>query len=118
MNKITFWVKKYSTQIIIFLMIVLMLKECKSCSKNRQYQHYKIQYEYNLDSIHNALIMLKDTDTKIINKLSDSIAALQYENKLLKSVMDDVKKDKEYYRKQNNSLTNMANKLVKKDTIK
>ena len=37
---------------------------------------------------------------------------------MLKAIISEVKNDKEYYKKQNRNLVNMANNLSKKDTIK
>jgi hypothetical protein len=57
--------------------------------------------------------------TAIVNKqLSDSINILKYEKGVLETAVADAKKDKEYYRKQNRNLANMAENLSKKDINK
>ena len=118
MNNLKYWIKKYSSSIIIFLLIILFFKSCKSCSTERR-------YEYNLRHINEAYINTVDSLSVLViktsadnKKLSDSINVLQYENSVLKSVITDIKEDKEYYRRQNKNLTNMAENLIKKDTIK
>ena len=121
MNKIKTWIKEHYMLIIICLLILMMLKSCKSCSAERRFEYTINKYNYIIDSVNNITDSLKHTiDTKnIINKqLIDSINTLKYENNILRSVIDDTKKDKEYYRKQNRNLVNVAENLSKKDTIK
>lgn len=118
MKELKYWLNKYSTTIICFLMILLLFKSCKSCSTDKR-------YEYNIKNKTEHYINIIDSMQVIINeqslnnsRLKDSIMTLQYENNILMTVIDDVKQDKEYYRKQNRNLVNMAENLSKKDTIK
>ena len=101
MNNLKYWIKKYSSSIIIFLLIILFFKSCKSCSTERRYEynlkHINEAYINTVDSL-SVLVIKTSTDNK---KLSDSINVLQYENSVLKSVITDIKEDKEYYRRQN-----------------
>lgn len=117
-KEIKYWISKYSTYIISFLIAVILLKSCKSCTTEKRYE-YNIKHKHELyttaiDSL-TTVIDIKAADNKL---LLDSINILQHENKLLKTVVDDIKQDKEYYRKQNRNLANMAENLTKKDTIK
>ena len=124
-KEIKYWVNKYSTYIITILIAVLFLKSCKSCSTEKRYE-YNIKQTTNvytniIDSLNkrtDSMQVVIDKEAIINKQLSDSINTLKYENNLLKSVIDDTKKDKEYYRKQNRNLATMAENLTKKDTIK
>ena len=114
MKEIIYWIKKYSMTIITILIALLLLKSCKSCSSERKYEYTKAKYNYTIDSMQ-LVIESKIYDNKLLN---DTINNLRHENSLLKDVITDVKKDKEYYRKQNRNLANVAENLSKKDTIK
>ena len=117
MNKVKEWIKKYSLIIIICLIVLLFGKTCSNNSNKRRHEYTINKYEYTIDSISN------------INKqLTDSIIMLNHENKILNDVLVDVKKDKEYYIKQNRNLVNVVNdanaavknlshKSNKKDTL-
>ena len=121
MNKLKMWIKDHYKLIIICLLILMMLKSCKSCSAERRFEYTINKYNYIIDSVNNITDSLEYTiDTKniFIKQLIDSINTLKYENNILKVVIDDTKKDKEYYRKQNSNLATMAENLTKKDTIK
>lgn len=114
MNKIKTWIKEHYMLIIICLLMTLIFKGCKSCSSERKYEYTKAKYNYTIDSMQ-LVIESKIYDNKLLN---DTINNLRHENSLLKDVIIDVKKDKEYYRKQNRNLANVAENLSKKDTIK
>lgn len=124
-KEIKYWISKYSTPIITCLIALLLLKSCKSCSTEKRYEYNIKQntelYCNKIDSmklVTDSLQTIINSKTVINKQLTDSINTLKYENSLLTSAMDDVKKDKEYYRKQNRNLANMAENLTKKDTIK
>lgn len=124
-KEIKYWISKYSTYIVTCLIALLLLKSCKSCSTEKRYEYSIKQntelYCNKIDSmkhVSDSLQTIINSKTVINKQLVDSINTLKYENSLLKSAMDDVKKDKEYYRKQNRNLANMAENLTKKDTIK
>lgn len=123
---IKYWIKKYSTAIIIFLLAILLMKNCKSCTSERRNKYNIMQIELlnktKLDSINSSL---KESNYKYdslltINKyLLDSLHNISYENKVLKTIISEIKTDKEYYKKQNINLVNMAKNFTnKKDTIK
>lgn len=125
MKEITYWIKKYSTPIIVFLLAVLLLKSCKSCS-NKRLNNYNIKqleiaHSNNIDSLLNIILYKEfkyDSIYNIKTNLEDSLTNIIYENNMLKAIISEVKNDKEYYKKQNINLVNMANNLSKKDTIK
>jgi hypothetical protein len=124
-KEIKYWISKYSTYIVGCLIALLLLKSCKSCSTEKRYEYNIKQntelYCNKIDSmklVTDSLQTIINSKTVINKQLTDSINTLKYENSLLKSAMDDAKKDKEYYRKQNRNLANMAENLTKKDTIK
>ena len=114
MNKIKNWLKTYYIQIILSLLLLLLFKECRSCSTDRQYEYYKQEYISNIDSLQIVI----EQEEKICDKLYDSIITLNYENRLLRETIYDIKKDKDYYRNQNVELTTVTKTLIKKDTIK
>jgi cell division protein FtsB len=62
-----------------------------------------------------AVIDERSIDTK---DLCDTIHSLRAENTVLKDIIKDIKADREYYRKQNRDLANVAENLSKRDTIK
>lgn len=114
MNKIKNWLKTYYIQIILSLLLLLLFKECRSCNTDRQYEYYKQEYISNIDSLQIVI----EQEEKICDKLYDSIITLNYENRLLRETIYDIKKDKDYYRNQNVELTTVTKTLIKKDTIK
>ena len=116
-KEIKYWINKYSTYIVTGLIALLLLKSCKSCSTEKRYEYSIKQnnelYCNKIDSmklVADSLQTIINSKTVINKQLADSINTLKYENSLLKSAMDDAKKDKEYYRKQNRNLANMAEK--------
>lgn len=114
MNKIKEWLKEYQPLIIGLLILILMLKGCTSCQEQRRYEYSKSQYEYVIDSMQNV-IDERSTDTK---DLCDTIHSLRAETSILKDVIKDLREDKNYYRKTNDDLANVAKSLTKKDTLK
>ena len=115
MNTIKKWIKTYYIQIIIGLLMLLLFKECRSCSTDRQYEYYKQEFISEIDSLQ----IIIENEEKICDKLYDSIITLNYENRLLKETIYDIRKDKDYYRNQNTELTTVTKNLTnKKDTIK
>lgn len=114
MEKIKTWIKDHYQLIIGLLIMVIMLKGCSSCNMERRYEYQETQYEYVIDSMQ-AIIDERSIDTK---DLCDTIHSLRAENTVLKDIIKDVKADKEYYRKQNRDLANVAENLSKRDTIK
>lgn len=111
---VTEFYKKYINYIVIALIILLMLKGCQNCSNERQLEFKTIQYEQIIDSMQ-SIIDERSIDTK---DLCDTIHSLRSENTILKEVIKDIKADKEYYKKQNRDLANVAENLSKNDTLK
>ena len=114
MEKIKTWIKDHYQLIIGLLIMVIMLKGCSSCNMERRYEYQETQYEYIIDSM-KAVIDERSIDTK---DLCDTIHSLRAENTVLKDIIKDVKADREYYRKQNRDLANVAENLSKRDTLK
>lgn len=114
MEKIKNWLNEHKSLIIGLLIAVLMFKNCNSCTQERRYEYAIDQYEYTLDSMQ-VVIDERSVDTK---DLCDTIHALRSENTILKDIIRDIKADREYYRKQNRDLANVAENLSKRDTIK
>ena len=114
MEKIKTWIKDHYQLIIGLLIMVIMLKGCSSCNMERRYEYQEIQYEYIIDSMQ-AVIDERSIDTK---DLCDTIHSLRAENTVLKDIIKDIKADREYYRKQNRDLANVAENLSKRDTLK
>ena len=114
MEKIKTWIKDHYQLIIGLLIMVIMLKGCSSCNMERRYEYQETQYEYIIDSMQ-AVIDERSIDTK---DLCDTIHSLRAENTVLKDIIKDVKADREYYRKQNRDLANVAENLSKRDTLK
>ena len=113
MQKIKDWIKEHQSLIIGCLLLVIMLKGCSSCSTKRQYEYRIAQYEIVVDSLQTTL------DERLIDKkdLCDTIHSLRAENTVLKEVINEIRADKEYYRKQNRNLAVVAENLSKQDTI-
>jgi septal ring factor EnvC (AmiA/AmiB activator) len=114
MNKIKEWLKEYRSLIIGLLILILMLKSCTSCQNQRRFEYKQEHYEYVIDSMQNV-IDERSIDTK---DLCDTIHSLRAENSVLKDVIKEIQIDKEYYRRQNNNLADVAENLSKKDTLK
>ena len=55
MKEIKYWIKKYSTYIIVFLLAVLLIKSCKSCSTERlnnyNIKQREIAYSNDIDNM-------------------------------------------------------------------
>jgi hypothetical protein len=113
-NKIKKFVADKHWLIIGILCLTLMLKGCESCSNERRLEYYQVQHELVIDSMQ-TVIDERSTNTK---DLCDTIYSLRAENTILKSVIKDLKDDKIYYQKANKNLTNVAEALSKKDSIK
>ena len=113
-EKIKNWIKEYQSLIIGLLILVIICKSCTSCQEERRYEYHKAVYENIIDSM-NTVIDERSIDTK---DLCDTIHSLRAENTVLKDIIKDVKADKEYYRKQNRDLANVAENLSKRDTLK
>lgn len=111
-DKIKIWIKEYQSLIIGLLILVVMLKGCQCCNIERQYEYQQFQYEYVIDSMQTII------DERLMDKkdLCDTIHSLRAENTVLKDVIKDMKSDKEYYKRQNRNLANVAENLSKKDT--
>ena len=105
---------RYKNAIVICLVCLVMLKGCQNCSTDRQMQFKTIYYEQVIDSMQ-SVIDERSIGTK---DLCDTIHSLRAENTILKEVIKDIKADKEYYKKQNRDLANVAENLSKKDTLK
>ena len=112
MHKIKEWLKDHKSLIIGLLILVLMLKSCTACQNEKRYEYKQIQYEYVIDSMQTVI------DERTLDKkdLCDTIHSLRAENTVLKDVIKDIRSDKEYYKKQNRNLANVAENLSKKDT--
>ena len=111
MKKFIEWVRHYALLIIACLVVALMTK---TCSSDRKYTFMKNKYEYTITELN------RDIDSFNINVrcLRDTIHGLRHENALLKDMLVDAKKDKEYYKKVNTNLINVTNNLsYKRDTI-
>jgi uncharacterized coiled-coil DUF342 family protein len=114
MEKIITWIKGHKTLIITCLFIMLVLKGCNSCSMERRYEYNLSAYEYKIDSMQ-SIIDERSIDTK---DLCDTIHSLRTENSILKSVISDLKSDRDHYRKINKELVGVTDKLSKKDNTK
>ena len=113
-DKVKSWVKDRHWVVIGCLVVLLMFKSCKVNFIERQMTYNTTKYELMLDSMQYT-IDVYSLDNK---DLYDSLSFIRAENNLLKELIKDIKKDKEYYRKQNRNLANVAEALSKKDTIK
>jgi predicted RNase H-like nuclease (RuvC/YqgF family) len=114
MKEIKYCIKKYYNTIIIVLLIIILFKSCKSCSSERRFEYNINKYNCIIDSL-NTLNEGYISDIKYLN---DTVNNLRRENNILKDIISETKKDKEFYRNQNKNLANMAIILTKKDTIK
>lgn len=113
-DKIKSWVQDRHWVVISCLVVLLMFKSCKVNFIERQMNYNTTKYELMLDSMQYT-IDVYSLDNK---DLHDSLSFVRAENTMLKELIKDVKQDKEYYRKQNRNLANVAEALSKKDTIK
>lgn len=110
-DKIKVWVKEHHLLVIVCLLVIIMFKGCKSCSSERRFDYQLSNYEHVIDSMQTVI-----DNGSISNKdLYDSINSLKSENNMLKDVIKDIRDDKEYYKKQNRNLTNVAENLSKKE---
>lgn len=113
MEKLKKWLNEHKSLIIGLLIVLLLFKNCSSCTQERRYEYTLTEYEQVIDSMQ-TVIDGCSLDTK---DLCDSIYSLRKENELLKNVITDLKEDKNYYRKANKDLVNVTEALTKKDTI-
>lgn len=108
LNKIKAWIKEYALLIIAVLILTIMIKSCGASNDERYYTYNVARYECTIDSL-----------TKAINDNRDTIFILRNENYLLRENIIDIQRDKEHYRKANNSLVNVTKSLSdrQRDTI-
>lgn len=112
------WITSNSKVIIICLLVLLMLKSCSTCTSKRQYEYKTVKYEYIIDSLENNIENNSIEYNNIIHQMNDTIYILRSQNKILFDAINDIKIDRDYYRKVNNDLVNVTNNLsIKKDTI-
>lgn len=102
-DKIKDFIKENSLLIVAILILFIMLKSCSSNRLTRRFDYTKQQYEYCIDSLNNVIDLYK-IDIKHYN---DSIYIVRTENDMLKDIVNDVKRDKEFYKKVNRDLVNV-----------
>jgi septal ring factor EnvC (AmiA/AmiB activator) len=113
-DKVINWVRLHHWIVISALCVLLMFKSCKVNFNERQIEYNKQKYEYVIDSMQTEI----DNSNKDYEALLDTLHFVNCENMMLKELINETKQDKEYYRKQNRKLTDVAEVLSKKDTIK
>lgn len=114
MNKIMKWVRLNHWYVIGALFFLLMIRGCKLNYAEKQLDYSKHKYELVIDSMQDVI----DNGNKDYESLLDTLTLVNSENMMLKDLIKEAKQDKEYYRKQNRKLTDVAEVLSKKDTIK
>ena len=123
--KLKSFVSKYSIAIIVCLIVLLFFRGCKIKSTERNMKYNEKIYEYIIDSLNTILSndKLSFENERVfynneINKLHDSIYVLNAKNQILIDAFDDIKIDRDHYRKINKDLVNVTNNLsIKNDTI-
>lgn len=121
MERIITWLKNHQSLIIGVLLAVVMLKGCSSCNMKRQHEFQiseMIRSEVQLVNTIDSMQTVINNCSMDSRYLCDTIYSLRKENTVLKEVIKDIRADKEYYKSQNKNLTNVAENLSKKDTIK
>lgn len=114
MEKIKEFFNKYKNYILIILLVFLALKSCKTCTLQNRYKYQEIQKEFLIDSMQSIIDNYENNN----KYLKDTIYSLKNENTILKEVIVDLKADKKHFQTTNKNLTNVANKLSNRDTIK
>ena len=113
-DKVINWVRLHHWTVISALCVLLMFKSCKVNFNERQLEYNKHKYELVIDSMQDVI----DNGNKDYESLLDTLHFVNRENIMLKELINETKQDKEYYRKQNRKLTDVAEVLSRKDTIK
>lgn len=113
-DKVINWVRLHHWIVIGSLCFLLMFKSCRVNFNERQLEYNKQKYEYVIDSMQNEI----DNSNKDYEALLDTLHFVNRENMMLKELINETKQDKEYYKKQNRKLTDVAEVLSRKDTIK
>ena len=105
------FIKRYSQHIIIILLALFLLKNCQSCSKQRQLDYTIYNYEMVLDSMQflNDKYMLENKD------LRDSIGLYKLEVKMLNDKVDILKGSNKHYQQTNRILVNTNKNLSNKE---
>jgi hypothetical protein len=114
MNKIIKWVRLNHWYVISALFFLFIVRGCKLNYAERQLDYNNHKYELVIDSMQDVI----DNGNKDYESLLDTLHFVNRENMMLKELINETKQDKEYYRKQNRKLTDVAEVLSKKDTIK
>jgi hypothetical protein len=113
-DKVINWVRLHHWIVISALCVLLMFKSCKVNFNERKIEYNKHKYELVIDSMQDVI----DNGNKEYESLLDTLTLVNSENMMLKDLIKEAKQDKEYYRKQNRKLTDVAEVLSRKDTIK
>ena len=118
MNRFLTNIKSFTSKnyniIIVCLLVLLIMRGCKSCSNERAYEYKQNQYEYVIDSLNTTIIDTTKYFEFECRKLNDSIHLLNAKNNIINEAFKDVKTDRDHYRKVNNDLVNLT---IKKDTL-
>ena len=120
-KKIKNWIKSSCEVIIVCLLALLLLKSCTGCASNRRFEYKTIQYEYTIDSLNTTIENNVIEYRSECKRLNDSIYILNSQNRILIDAINELKVDKEYYRRVNNELVNVTENLSRTneiDTIK
>ena len=101
------WIKLHSITVITALLVITMMRGCKSRSIERRLEYTSTKYEYTIDSLNKELEIYKHSTDTCVRNLYDTIHSLRSENTILKSVIKDIQRDKEHYRRVNNDVINI-----------
>lgn len=112
------WYNKYKNYIVIALLVLLGLKSCQSCSRNRTIEFNNIKHTELVDSLKNELVLAdKEIDSlrydiKIYKGINDLYVD---EISRLNNTIDQYKEDNRHYRNTNRVLVNTNNQIINKE---
>lgn len=112
------WYNKYKNYIVVGLFMLLGLKSCQSCSRNRTIEFNNIKHTELVDSLkreitqtNKQLDSVKSDNRLYINEIQSLNAILDQYKVTNQSLIDDNK----HYRNTNRVLVNTNNQIINKE---
>ena len=109
--KLKTFFNQHVSHICIILFVLFMVKSCQSCSRQRQIEWTKAQYEIQIDS----LIRTIDSCSNVIYMQSDSINRYKFEMGVMEDNNNMLKGITKHFQTTNKTLIDTNKKLTNKE---
>lgn len=110
--------KRYKDLVVVSLLLLLCLKSCQSCSRNRRIEFNNRKYEMIVDSLQQTILFIdsqKDSLRNDIQLYTNQISSLESTINIYKEANQSLINDNKHYRNTNRVLINTNNQIINKD---